>query len=66
MDLNNMRHKSWQKKEANQDISSNIYWYLKNGNRSKKGPERDIGDYIVDGNKKHDGSEILINNVFQG
>ena len=52
-------------KEANQDIT-NIYWYLKIGNRSKKGPERDIDGYIVDENKKHDGFEILINNVFQG
>ena len=65
MDLNNMRHKSWQRKEANQDIT-NIYWYLKIGNRSKKRLERDIDGYIVDENKKHDGSEILINNVFQG
>ena len=61
-----MRHKSWQRKEANQDISPNIYWYLKIGNISKKGPERDIDGYIVDENKKHDGFEILINNVFQG
>ena len=60
-----MRHKSWQRKEANQDIT-NKYWYLKIGNRSKKGPERDIDGYIVDENKKHDDFEILLNNVFQG